>query len=419
MPTSPQSTDIFSRALFCVLLYTLLFTHTLYAQAIPPTLYESTREATLSPRSSKVTPARAELQGEAQEEGEGAPELTSESEGAAPAQDISAWRRGAGAGLALIPGVLISGGGHWVVGRNKEAKRLFWLKLSSLASLLTSGAVVASAGASEYVTPWGVPMILTSALSFVSVTLLDLTGALSEPQRPSQALRGLLTPQLRSGEQGSFELQGGYRRSATRPDHALWGLSWAHRLEGNKRRSRGRSLYVVKLSGADEQVRGSVAGAWALRARRAWSSWAQLSYVGHHNTRADVMLHQLELTSRWESSLGALIGPSLSALRGQLWFGWAGGILRYPLGDNDGTSAILGGLTLTHHSLSDRLRVSVGYDHRHDGWEGGALLYGLGSGVPGFVHTSLHARLTDQLWLGARGAWGSTHLYTLNVGWGL
>ena len=336
------------------------------------------------------------------------PEL--ETETGARQEEPTAWRRATGVALSIAPGLVLSGGGHWVVGRPIEARRLFWLKLGTLATLFASGAAVARSGASEYVTPWGVPLMVTSGVSWMSVTLLDLLGAVSSPRPQPQALREAQAPGLRGGERLSLTLQSGLRTSATRPQHLSWGLDWAQRV--------GRWAHHGGVSGADEQLRARLGGARALRAQADWGSWVQLAYTAHLNQRASVGLHQLELTSRWEGAMGALIGPSLSAVRAQLWLGWAGGVIRYPLGDVDATSAILGGLTLTHHSLNDRLRVSVGYDHRHDGWEGGAVVSGLGSGVLGFGHAQLMTKLSDNLWVGARGAWGSAHVYTLNLGWG-
>lgn len=371
--------------------------------------FVSTSDLTRLTRSAEARPAILN------DEERAAPALSAAPQHADPAPPInqtssSAWRRGAGVALSLVPGVLVSGGGHKVMGRDQEARRLFWLKLSALGALSLSGAAVARSGASEYVTPWGVPLMLASGLSFVSATLLDLTGSLSEPQPQPEVLRSSLAPSLRAGEQGSLSLQGGSRESATRPLHTYWGVSWAQR--------GARWCYHLKGSGADEQLRVGLGGARALWTQPAWGSWAQLSYTGHLNQRAALALHQLELTSRWEGALGALIGPSLSALRGQLWVGWAAGVISYPLGDVDATSAILGGLTLTHHSARGHLRVAVGYDHRHDGWEGGAVIKGLGSGVLGFAHASVNARVSERLWLGARGAWGAAHLYTINLGWG-
>jgi len=335
---------------------------------------------------------------------------TPEAETDARHEEPTAWRRGVGVALSIAPGLALSGGGHWAVGRPIEAERLFWLKLGTLATLFASGAVVARSGASEYVTPWGVPLMVTSGVSMMSVTLLDLLGAVSSPASQPQALRDAQTPEVRAGERLNLTLSSGVRVSATRPQHVYWGLGWAQRV--------GRWAHHGGVSGADEQVRTRLGGARALRAQADWGSWVQLAYTAHLNQRASAELHQLELTSRWEGALGALIGPTLSAVRAQLWFGWAGGVIRYPLGDVDASSAILGGLTLTHYSLNDRLRVSVGYDHRHDGWEGGAVVSGLGSGVLGFGHAQVMTKLGDYFWMGARGAWGSAHVYTLNLGWG-
>lgn len=322
----------------------------------------------------------------------------------------SIWQKGAGATLALIPGVLVSGGGHWMIDRNQEASRLFWIKLGSLGVLLSSGALVARSGASEYVTPWGVPLLLGSGLTFLSSTLLDFIGTLSTLHPKPKSLQQPLIPALRSGEVMSFTSQIGTRQTAQTQD-LYWKMYWAQQVKP--------LVYHLELSGSDEQLRLYVGGSKALYAHSDWGSWIQLAYTTHLNQRSAVKLQQFELTSRWEGSLGGLIGPSLNAFRAQLCLGWSGGWLSYPLGDLDAISGILGGLTLTHHSFSDRLRISLEYNHRHDGWEGGAIIKGLGSGVLGFVSTQVLLRVMQNFWLGARGAWGSTHLYTLNVGWGM
>ena len=208
----------------------------------------------------------------------------------------------------------------------------------------------------------------------------------------------------------SLRLSGGVRESSARAQHSHWALDWAQQ--------RGAWAYLSQLSAADEQWRAHVALERALSAQPSWGSWLRLGFTEHVHGRAGFKLHQLELTSRWTGSLGALIGPSLSALRAELWLGWSGGLISYPLGDLDGSSGVLGGLTLSHHSLSDRLRVQVGYDHRHDDWVGGAVLRGIGSGVLGGAHLQIAGRLSDQLWLSGRGSWGAARLYTLSLGWG-
>lgn len=323
--------------------------------------------------------------------------------------ESSILRRSSGALLSLAPGLLVSGGGHWMIGRTQEAKKLFWLKLGSLGLLFGSGALVARSGASEYVTPWGIPLMLTSGMGFLSATILDLIGTLTDPSS-TLTISHKHAPSVRSGEVMSLFTEGGVRETASQSTHGYWGLKWGHRI--------GQYSYRLSLSQADDQLRGQLGVERVVLIGESMAGWIRLNYTTHQNTRVSVEIHQAELTNHWLFKLGSLIGPSLKAMHAHFWVGWAGGFIQYPRDDLDGTSAILGGLTMTHHSFHDHLRVSGGYDHRHDGWVGGAIMQGVGSGVLGYFHTQAQIRIFDQYWVGAKASWGSAHMYTLNLGWG-
>ena len=86
--------------------------------------------------------------------------------------------------VALTPGVVIAGGGHWMIGQEDTAEALFWAKLGGLVGIFAGGAAVATSGASELVTPWAIPALVVSGAAFVIPTALDLVGVWSDPKAP-------------------------------------------------------------------------------------------------------------------------------------------------------------------------------------------------------------------------------------------
>ena len=320
-------------------------------------------------------------------------------------------RRVAATAYTLVPGLLISGGGHWITGESMSAERLFWIKIGGWAGILSGGAIMARSGASPVVTPWATPLLILSGTAIVSSSVLDAVGVWSDTRRskerqtpPVQA-----APLTRGRGAQVFEAGLSSRRSSFAPVHLLTSLRWSHQL--------GRYAYAVEGGWGDQQGRYQAHVERRLSVSMGWAIWTRLGYTAHLHERARFTLQQGEFTLRSTLRLGRLIGPSLSSMSGAVAVGWSGGAFVYDGEEIDQVTGVLGMFRLTHHSLSDRLRFSVSYDHRHDGWVGGAIVPGLGSGILGSISGMMSGRIARHVWVEARAMFGAAHIYTVALNW--
>ena len=330
-------------------------------------------------------------------------------------------RRVLGSLYALGPGLIVSGGGHWIIHEPQTARRLMWLKLGGLAGILGGGALLARSGASAHVTSWVTPLLLGSGAAFVSASALDLIGTWGGDVKAQRGPTHNAAPLTLGRGVNTLTLQTGTRATALTAPHALSKLRWSHQL--------GAYAYALSAAYGDEQSRYQTHLERALTRGRGVTLWARLGGVMHRQHQALFTLTQAELTLRARVYFGEWLGSTLNALSGEVAAGWSGGALSYDsvgagavgagavgaVGAVDAVTSILGGFTLTHHSARDRLRVSVEYDHRHDGWAGGAIIPGLASGILGSIRGAVSARLSTRWWVSADAEFGSAHLYTLSL----
>lgn len=340
---------------------------------------------------------------------------------ALPSESPTLKRRLLATGYTLGPGLLISGGGHWITGDSEGASKLLWMKLGGLSGVILGGVVLARSGASELVTPWVVPTLLVSGSAFTGASVLDAVGVWGS-STASEAPSSTIAPSLSGRGGSSLELSFASRATSTR-HHGLSGVAWSHQLGRYAYRlsgswtsgSWGGTRAVSGFNAPSEGARYHALLERSLTQGNGWSLWTRLGYSAHLNKPAQVTLQQGEFTLRAPIHFGRWISPNLNSMSGEVALGWSGGAVSYAQGSVDSITGILGGFRLTHHSLQDRLRVGVTYNHRHDGWEGGAIVTGLGSGILGFIQPSVSARFGERWWVESRAAFGSAHLYTLSL----
>ncbi len=92
--------------------------------------------------------------------------------------------RAAGAALALVPGVLVPGGGHWMIGDRAGARKMLALKGAGLAVFALGFAPILYSNASDRVMHGAYPVVVGGFGLFAVTTLMDLTGAVFSGQPP-------------------------------------------------------------------------------------------------------------------------------------------------------------------------------------------------------------------------------------------
>lgn len=106
--------------------------------------------------------------------------------------------RAAGAALALVPGVLVPGGGHWMIGDRAGAKKMLALKGAGLAVFALGFAPILYSNASDRVMHGAYPVVVGGFGLFAVTTLMDLTGAVFSGQPPGAPLRQVPDVELAS-----------------------------------------------------------------------------------------------------------------------------------------------------------------------------------------------------------------------------
>ncbi len=91
-------------------------------------------------------------------------------------------RRATGTAVALVPGVLVSGGGHLITGDSEGAAKMLKLKGIGLGTLAAGFIPIVLANAPDKVMNWSYPVALAGFGLFSTATLADLYGALSGGQ---------------------------------------------------------------------------------------------------------------------------------------------------------------------------------------------------------------------------------------------
>jgi hypothetical protein len=107
-------------------------------------------------------------------------------------------------GASVVPGILVHGAGHFVLGERKAAYRLFAIEGVGLAGIVGGMGVLASVGGSEKLAPLYVPLVVGGLGLFGASFLGDAAGAAhgARPWPEPRLVDGLT---LRTGYVGLFD----------------------------------------------------------------------------------------------------------------------------------------------------------------------------------------------------------------------
>jgi hypothetical protein len=293
--------------------------------------------------------------------------------------------------VAVVPGVLVHGSGHFVAGDRPTAWRLLKYQAIGLGALLAGGAALAVTGASRRTIE---PAILTAAAGgglLATSWLADLHGVLAPPGGAGAPLRVLPFVEAQLGTRlvdnptvpGRFFLGpsldvrlGGWRLSpgAWLPidgnDQSRYAAQFAYRVAG----PRATPAHLVADGSSFDVVLGVV--------HHRFSEDAHGAIPGASFDMTTVDLH---LEGRYDLRR---VAPSLTGAFVEGAAGVGLGAYHYAVaGTTEANSVLVArfafGLDVGHR-VERWGQARIFYDHRHDDFAGGLKMPGLGSGALGY-----------------------------------
>ncbi len=338
------------------------------------------------------------------------PEPGSSGERAEPTPE----RRALSAGAAVVPGALVHGAGHYVLGRRTTARRLLLLEGIGLGMFLAGGATIVATGASRHVVGPAAAVTASGVGLFAISFLADLYGV-SVPEDERGTARVLPEFESSLGYRYVYDPQFSYRHFMVQAIEARWGRlrllpsAWFALDDRNARYRLGAAWQLVASRPADAAVRDG--------------SYLELRTAATHH-RYDP--EQFSISTGELSIDGRLdlrhIDEHLTGMFAELGTGLGLQGINYDVegleGFTDVEELLLGRFGFGVY-IGDPSRrggeITAYYDHRHDGYTAGLKLTGLGSGVVG--HFGLLGRYYfDQTWGALVNAEvGSAYLLGLSV----
>ncbi|HEU4410955.1 MAG TPA: hypothetical protein VFS43_37225 [Polyangiaceae bacterium] len=290
----------------------------------------------------------------------------------------SAWAVGA----AIVPGLLVHGAGHYVMGEKRTAGRLLTLEGVGLGAVGGGLVLLAASGASRRLVAPVAAVTIAGVGLFAISTLADLYGVLAPPGGTGAPLTVAPRFGAELGLRYVYDPVFAYRTFTFQALEArLGGLRVAQSGWYSLGEHRNRRL---RLEGA-YRLYGPLPAGDGERARDGSFVEAEAALTDHDFDSEGFAVTTGEVSLRGRLDLGRL-GPTLAGSFAELGVGTALAANRYDRHPDEADSLLLGGFAFGVYlgRRADRWgEAKVYYDHRHDGYAAGLKMTGLGSGVPG------------------------------------
>ncbi|WP_104987051.1 hypothetical protein [Sorangium cellulosum] len=307
---------------------------------------------------------------------------------APPTPQVSPGRRALAAAGTVVPGLLVHGTGHFLLGERRTALRL--LALEGAGAGLTIGGLGSAAvfGASRRVIAPIVLTTVTGAGLFGISLLADAYGVLAPEGGTGSPLTTLPSVETQLGVAYVYDPTFAYRTflvpgmDLRLRSVRLSGSGW-FALNDVNTRLRAEAAYRFLGPGAPDSPRAADGSFLELEA----------AFTHHRYTSDEFSITTGEVSLSGRLDL-AHIGPTLRGSFAEM--GWGIGVEAYRYGRRpfEGNELLIPhfafGMYLGHEGYP-RGETKFYYEHRHDGYAAGAKMPGLGSGVPG--HLGLQTRL--------------------------
>jgi hypothetical protein len=319
-----------------------------------------------------------------------------------------------GTAAAIVPGVLVHGTGHLVVGDSLTGLRLLTLEGAGLGVLATGFLPIVMSGASRRLIGPAVALSAAGAGLFAISFLADVYGLVAPAGGVGAPMRVAPTLQTAIGYRYVYDPVFSYRNFMVQEiDYrtGAWRLHPSAWFALDDTNARLRAHVAYRLTGPRPEGNplardGSFLDLEAALTRHAFTTNRFVTTTG-----------EIAVAGRLDMSR---VGPSLRGSFAELSVGWALQAYSYAA---RGTTADLGELLLARFAYgiyvgwpgSPRGEIAVYYDHRHDGFAAGFKMPGLGSGVIG--HFGAEARLfVDRRWgVAAEAVVGSAYVTGLSI----
>jgi hypothetical protein len=320
----------------------------------------------------------------------------------------TAGKRALATGAAVVPGVIVHGAGHYVLGDSRTAGKLLLAEGIGLGMVAVGGTGLFLTGASRYTVAPLAAISMFGVGVFSLALFADVYGVATSDQGAAYGRRGL--------GPARFESELGYRYVYT-PNFAYRDFL-LERFTFWIDHTRVTPWALFSFAGDNVRYRLEVAQRLlgpGVGERRAHEDRLEIEIAGtHHRYLPEGFQRstgELAVRGRWD--LGH-IGPSLRGafVEGSLGYAYNVTAFDYPgvEVENDHDDLLLGTMgfgVLLRGLAAPGSEVMVYYDHRHDDLVAGLTMPGLGSGVAG--HFGLSGRVYfDERWgLSAEAAAGS------------
>ncbi len=303
--------------------------------------------------------------------------------------------------VAIVPGVLLHGSGHYAAGDKKTAYRLMALQGIGLGLMMVSGAALRFSGGSRYGNEITIPTLVTGAGVFINTGLADLYGSASggrttrfhdAPDMAASLGYGYVEdPQFSYGHFSVVEAELHLGQLSATPS------SWVA-LDANNQRVRFPFHYRFLDNGLGDFFSVSPA----------------LTYHHYGNDGFDCMVGEVSLSMRANLSR---IGPSLAGSFVTMSAGWG---LHRTTYDVPMTGANTVGILLGHFGYGLYLpkggTLEAYYKHRRDGFVAGASPSSRnGSGFLGHFGITLRQPISEYFAFRLRSEIGAAWLTTAGL----
>lgn len=284
-------------------------------------------------------------------------------------------------GAAVIPGLLVHGAGHYVMGDTETAKRLLLLEGGGLGLLLIGGGVLGVTGASRYLTAPAAWMSIGGIGLFGISFLADVYGVLAPPE-------GFGVPAILP--KATLVLGGAY---VAQPQ---FDIGWVSQFSADVQLDRWRLGGAFELSPSRFLHQETGWLGYRLWQPQPNANWLELrvglTYLDHTPGDFTAWTGETQLVSR----LGLEhISPTLVGAFVDSGMGVALRNVLYPNKHSTTESLLLAHFGFGVY-VGENSEAQVYYNHRHDGFAAGLLLPGLPSGVAGHFGTQIALGFTPM-----------------------
>ncbi|HUH03794.1 MAG TPA: hypothetical protein VML75_17485 [Kofleriaceae bacterium] len=295
-----------------------------------------------------------------------------------PQPDVSRTRRALAVGAALVPGALLHGSGHRVIGEQRTAGRLLALEAAGLGLLMLGAVPLGVSGAASDVSGPAIASMVAGGTVFLAGILADAYGASGLSARAGRA-----APVSRA----RLELEVGYAYvDDPQFEYGSFTVLHAELLLGP-----ARLTPTAWLALDDDNQRVTIDAAYCVLAGRDDSRLeAVLGITRHLYGTEDFAVTGFEASAAGRLELSR-VGPSLRGAFFDLMLGVGVERVGY-LDANDWNSQLLGRAAFGVYLGDGGGAASVHYDHRRDDFAGGLAL-ARGGGFIGHFGAAAHYRV--------------------------